>query len=146
MDLGFQAVTQENWKECIAMEVLKEQRDFVASNAYSLVQAQYMVGLYPLCIYDGEQMVGFLMWGEDEEEDHDLGMCRLMIDKKFQKRGYGRAAVIKLMGLVREKYGHVSFYTSFESENTVAGKLYMDLGFAKTGDLIGDEIVLMAQL
>ena len=131
MDLGFQAVTQENWKECIAMEVLKEQRDFVASNAYSLVQAQYMVG--------------FLMWGEDEE-DHDLGMCRLMIDKKFQKRGYGRAAVIKLMGLVREKYGHVSFYTSFESENTVAGKLYMDLGFAKTGDLIGDEIVLMAQL
>lgn len=145
MDLGFQAVTQENWEECIDMEVLKEQREFVASNAYSLVQAQYMVGLYPLCIYDGEQMVGFLMWEEDKE-DHDLGMCRLMIDQKFQKRGYGRAAVIKLMDLVREKYGHVSFYTSFESENTVAGKLYMDLGFTKTGDLIGDEIVLMAQL
>jgi len=58
-----------------------------------------------MCIYDGEQMVGFMMWEEDEE-DHELGMCRLMIDQKFQNQGYGRASVIKLMEVVRQKNGH----------------------------------------
>lgn len=145
MDLNFQEVTKENWVECIGMRVNKEQEAFVASNAYSLVETQYVGGLYPLCIYDGDQMVGFMMWQEDEE-DHDLGMCRLMIDQRFQNRGYGRASVIKLMDMIRTKYGHAPFYTSFEPENTIAGKLYGSLGFEETGDLLGDEILMKAQL
>lgn len=145
MNLKFEKVTSENWEACIGLQVHEDQAGFVASNAYSLVQAQFIGGLYPLCIYDGEQMVGFAMWEEDEE-DHSLGMCRLMIDKKFQNQGYGRASVAKLLDLVSSQYGQVSFYTSFEPENTVAGDLYMSLGFKKTGDLLGDEIVLKIQL
>lgn len=145
MNLRFLEVTRDNWEECIGLKVHQDQEEFVASNAYSLIQAQYVGGLFPLCIYDGEQMVGFTMWEEDQET-HDLGMCRLMIDQKFQNQGYGRASVIKLMELVRQKYGQVPFYTSIEPENVVAGELYMNLGFKKTGDLIGDEIVLKAQL
>lgn len=145
MNLKFEKVTSENWEECIGLQVHEDQASFVASNAYSLVQAQFIGGLYPLCIYDGEQMVGFAMWEEDQE-DHSLGMCRLMIDKQYQNQGYGRAAVVKLLDLVRSQYGQVPFYTSFEPENTVAGDLYMSLGFEKTGDLLGDEIVLKIQL
>ena len=145
MNLQFREVTRDNWEKCIGLKVHQDQEEFVASNAYSLIQAQYAGGLFPLCIYDGEQMVGFLMWEEDEK-DHDLGMCRLMIDQKVQNQGYGRASVIKLMELVKRKYGQVPFYTSVEPENVVAGELYMNLGFEKTGDLIGEEILLKAQL
>jgi len=145
MNLKFEKVTSENWKECIDLQVHQDQTSFVASNAYSLVQAQFIGGLYPLCIYDGETMVGFAMWEEDPD-DHSLGMCRLMIDKKYQNQGYGRAAVVKLLDQVRDQYGHVPFYTSFEPENTVAGDLYMSLGFEKTGDLLGEEIVLKIDL
>lgn len=145
MKLKFEKVTSENWKECIDLKVHPDQTAFVASNAYSLVQAQYIKGLYPLCIFDGEKMVGFAMWEEDPD-DHSLAMCRLMIDKRYQKRGYGRAAVVKLMDLIRDQYGHVPFYTSFEPENTVAGDLYMSLGFEKTGELLGEEIILKINL
>ena len=43
------------------------QKDYVASNAFSLVQAAYEEGLYPLGIYDGNEMIGFLLYDYDEE-------------------------------------------------------------------------------
>lgn len=145
MDLRFEKITSDNWEECIGLQVHHEQAGFVASNAYSLVQAQFIEGLHPLCIYDEELLVGFLMWQEDPE-DQSLGMCRLMIDKEHQNKGYGRASVVKLLDLVRGQYGHVPFYTSFEPENILAGDLYQSLGFVKTGDFLGDEIVLKIDL
>lgn len=144
MNLIFKEVTKENWEECVELKVSTEQESFVAPNAYSLLQAKFEEGLYPLSIYDEDTMVGFIMYEKDEE--NDLGMCRLMIDEKYQKRGYGREAVLKLLDLIREKYGSTPFYTSFEPENTVADKLYESLGFKKTGELIGEEVVAKINL
>lgn len=41
------------------LTVGEHQKHYVASNAFSLVQAIYEEGLYPLGIYDGDEMVGF---------------------------------------------------------------------------------------
>jgi len=145
MNLIFKEITAENWEECIQLKVAKEQENFVASNAYSLVQAQYVEGLYPLAIYDDQRMVGFLMYEKDDVAKN-MGMCRLMIDTKYQKQGYGRCAVIKLLEYVKERYGSTPFYTSFEPDNTVAEKLYESLGFKKTGEILEGEIVLKIDL
>ena len=138
-------LTNENWGECIELKVSKEQEEFVAPNTYSLLQAMYGEGLYPLAIYDGETMVGFLMY-EKDEEDNTMGMCRLMIDQKYQKKGYGKAAVLKLLDLIREKYGNIEFFTSFEPENIVADKLYESVGFKKTGEIMWEELVAKINL
>ncbi|MBU3203845.1 GNAT family N-acetyltransferase [Clostridium algidicarnis] len=73
-------------------------------------------------------------------------MCRLMIDKKFQGKGYGRIAVLRLLDLIKEKYGEIKFYTSIEPENIVAQKLYESIGFKKTGEIMWDEEVMAIQL
>ncbi|MBU3209744.1 GNAT family N-acetyltransferase [Clostridium algidicarnis] len=69
-----------------------------------------------------------------------------MIDKKFQGKGYGRIAVLRLLDLIKEKYGEIKFYTSIEPENIVAQKLYESIGFKKTGEIMWDEEVMVIQL
>ncbi len=145
MNIIFDEITKENWEECVELNVSKEQENFVASNAYSLVQANFNTGLYPLAIYDDKTMVGFLMYEKDDVAK-DMGMCRLMIDVKYQSKGYGKAAILKLLDLVKERYGNTPFYTSFEPENIVAEKLYESIGFRKTGEMLDEEILLKIDL
>jgi len=145
MNLIFKKITKENWGECIELKVSKDQENFVASNAKSLLEAYFGQGLYPLAIYYDEKMVGFLMYEKDDVAN-DMGMCRLMIDSRYQNKGYGKVAVLKLLDLIREKYGSTPFYTSFEPENIVAGKLYESIGFSKTGKMLEEEILLKIDL
>lgn len=147
MNLIFKEITKDNWEACYELKVAKGQEEFVAPNAYSLLEAQYEDGgeFYPLAVYDGETMVGFLMY-EKDYEDNSMGMCRLMIDEKYQNKGYGKASVLKLLDIIREKYGNIEFFTSYEPENTVAGKLYESVGFKKTGEVLYGELVAKIDL
>lgn len=145
MNLIFKEINKDNWEECINLNVSKEQEEFVAPNSYSLLEALYGKNLFPLAIYDDDKMVGFIMY-EIDDEDNTMGMCRLMIDQKFQKKGYGREAVLKLLDLIRERYGKIPFFTSFEPENKVAEKLYESVGFKKTGELLYEELVAKIDL
>lgn len=145
MEITFKEIDKENWEECVDLKVSKEQEDFVASNWYSILEAKFEEELYPLGIYDGEVMVGFTMYNLDRDTNR-MEMCRLMIDQKFQGKGYGKKAVLKLLDLMREKYGKIKFYTSIEPNNIVAQKLYESLGFRKTGEIMWDEEVMAVQL
>jgi diamine N-acetyltransferase len=145
MTLIFKEITKENWEECIELKVSKEQENYVASNAYSILEAKFSEGLYPLAIYDDETMVGFLMY-EKDDGTKDIGMCRLMIDMKYQNKGYGKAAIVKLLDFIKEKYGSTPFYTSFEPENIVAKKIYESIGFRETGEKLEGEILLKLNL
>lgn len=145
MELTFKEINKENWIDCVNLEVSDEQENFVAPNWFSILQAKFEEECYPLCIYDGEEMVGFLMYDIDLDTKR-IGMCRLMFDTKFQGKGYGKKAVLKLFDLIEKKYGKIKFYTSTEPENIVAQKLYESLGFKKTGEIMEDEEVMEIQL
>jgi diamine N-acetyltransferase len=145
MEIIFKAIDNDNWRECIKLSVEEDQKGFVASNAYSILEAKFEEGNYPLAIYDGEAMVGFLMYSLDSE-DNSWWMCRLMMDKKHQGKGYGRAAILKLLKLLKEEHGDIKVYTSFEPENSVAEKLYESVGFRKTGQIMWGEVVMEIQL
>lgn len=63
---------------------------------------------FPFAIYADEQPVGFVMLtykitGYDLPTIADDGYCilRLMIDKHYQNRGYGREAMTKILEFVR---------------------------------------------
>lgn len=145
MEIEFRAIDRSNWEECVSLKVSKEQRDFVASNAYSLAQAAYEPDCYPMAIYHDGEMAGFIMY----DYDPNLGvweMCRLMVDEKYQARGIGRAAVDKLLKLMTEKRGHIMFYTSAEPSNSVAIGLYEKMGFKKNGRIVYDEVMMEIQL
>jgi diamine N-acetyltransferase len=145
MNIELRLIDKENMYDVIELQVEDEQKDFVASNSFSLLQAKYEENLYPFAIYRDNELVGFIMYDFDDETGMH-GMCRLMVDKKFQKQGIGKVAIEKLFDKVIEEHGNVKFTTSAEPYNTVALNLYKKLGFEDTGKLIYDEVLMIKQL
>ena len=145
MDIEFRTIERSNWMQCTQLEVNDEQKNFVASNSFSLAQASYEPDTYPFAIYRNGEMVGFIMY----DFDSDFGvweMCRLMVDKKHQKQGIGKAAVEKLLKHVTAKHGHIMFYTSAEPTNANAIRTYEKAGFKLNGNIVYGEAQLQIQL
>ena len=69
-------------------------------------------------------------------------LLRFMIDYRFQRKGYGRAALELFIDYVREKTGCKALYTTIMPGNPIAENLYASLGFEERGDLEDGELVL----
>ena len=155
MDLQLKRVDAKNIWALTALKVREDQASFVASNTVSLLEAYATVTAgkqaLPFGVYDGETPVGFLMLGydaldwEDEPEIAAGNYClwRLMIDQRYQGRGYGRRAVELALDYIRTlPCGAAEFcWLSYEPENTAARLLYRSMGFVETGGMDDEEIV-----
>lgn len=155
MDLHLRRVDGSNLWELLDLSVTTEQEeaDFVASNNVSILEAYACLveGRYalPFGIYDGEVPVGFLMLGYDSQEG-DPGIAagnyclwRLMVDERYQRRGYGRRAAELALDYIRTfPCGPAELcWLSYVPENDTARALYHSLGFRETGELADDELV-----
>ena len=130
MNINFREIDKTNYNTCFMLTVGEHQKDYVASNAFSLVQATYEEGLYPLGIYDGDEMVGFLLYDYDEELE-GWSFSRFMIDINHQNKGYGTIALRKFLEFFHNKFPNEKIYTSVEIDNEIAIKLYEGFGFVK---------------
>ena len=147
------AITDDNMKECVELEVMPKQRGFVAPNLSSLAEAYYENkcgrNAVPYAIYADNVMVGFIMYGYIKCEDDDTYgedcyfFWRFMIDKNHQGKGYGKQAMAQLLDEIKTMpSGAVDYiYTSYEPTNTVAKKLYESFGFVETGQVDDGELV-----
>lgn len=140
MDIRFRPVTKTNWAECGKLRVHPEQEGYVASNLFSLAEAHFYPELIPQAIYDGDRMVGFLLYGYDEKEDA-YWVARLMVDREQQGKGYGRAAMLHLLNMLRAIPGCKRVRISYEPHNSRARSLYLSLGFVETGEELEGESV-----
>lgn len=95
-----------------------------------MVQAVYEEGLYPLGIYDGNEMIGFLLYDYDEELE-GWSFSRFMIDINQKNKGYGTIALRKFLEFFHDKFPNEKIYTSVEIDNEIAIKLYEGFGFVK---------------
>lgn len=130
MNIEFREIDKTNYNQCINLKTSEEQKGFVATNIFSLVQSAYESNLYPLGIYKDDKMVGFILYDFDDEIN-GWSMSRFMIDEKFQNQGIGKVALNKFIEFFIEKYGHIKLYTSASVDNTIAIKLYESIGFEK---------------
>lgn len=137
-------VTKANWRACVDLRLAPGQEAFVASNAYSLAEAKFNPTYIPQAIYhhgDGdpaaETLVGFVMYGYDPDDEPPYGqrhwILRLMIDRDHQGRGYGRAALLEVLRRLEADPACPDVLIGYETTNTVAAKLYHDLGFVDLG-------------
>jgi diamine N-acetyltransferase len=147
------AVTKENWRALIDLKVREDQSHFVASNLYSIAQAQFgdefegHWDLFPFGIYDGVKPVGFLMYGLNfEHPKHQAFIQRLMVDEKFQGVGLGRFAMEMMLGVFRADARIKTVAISYEPQNDVARKLYASFGFVETGEIVEGESVAELKL
>jgi diamine N-acetyltransferase len=155
--ISLRPVDASNYEECIALSVAADQRRFVASNLQSLADAYvWREAAEPYAVYADDEMVGFGLlfpFAEGVDDDaipepgteHGYIIVRLMVDERFQGRGYGRAALDAIVELVRgRELGTVRL--SVAPENAQALKFYRRNGFAETGEIHGGEIVMERRL
>lgn len=126
--IKFRDIDKSNYNECISLRVGEHQKNYVASNMYSLVQASYEDRLYPLGIFNEDEMIGFLLYDYDEELN-GWSFSRFMIDIKYQNKGFGRKALEKFLEYFQSKFPNKSLYTSVEIDNDIAIKLYQKYEF-----------------
>ncbi|WMM23382.1 GNAT family N-acetyltransferase [Tissierella sp. MB52-C2] len=133
-------VDSENFWEIIKLKVTKEQEEFVASNTFSIAQSKVQPECIPLAIYMDETPIGFLMYCMDSI-DNEYWIYRVMIDTKYQSKGYGRQAMELLINRIKEDKEHRVIYISFEPENQWAKSMYESMGFTPDGRIVEGEIV-----
>jgi diamine N-acetyltransferase len=104
---------------------------------------------------DDGRLVGFAMLSDDipqaslDADDTLVGpyfLWRLLIDHRFQGRGYGRAAIHALADYVRNKpNGDILFTSNVDGDGSPL-PFYLGLGFVRTGRLAEGEDVLALDL
>lgn len=141
MNVTLREITPENFKDCINLEVADEQKNFVAPNVTSIAQSKIYPTVEPFAVYNDDELIGFVMFGLDIEDDRYY-LVRLMIDEKFQGRGFGKAATLAVIEKMRKVDDCNEIYLSFVPENKGAEKLYKSVGFEQTGEISEGEIVM----
>ena len=97
-------------------------------------------------------MIGFDVNSDDEDAlriaKGNYNIWRLMIDKKFQGKGFGKKAMDLALELINTfPCGTAKYcWLSYESENDVARQLYKSVGFVETDEKDGEEIVAILEL
>jgi diamine N-acetyltransferase len=146
-------VTKDNWRELIGLKVRGDQTHFVASNLHSIAESQFGAeyeghwDLHPFGIYDENTPVGFLMYGFNfEHPKQQAFILRLMVDDKYQGKGYGRFGMERMLEIFRAHERIMEVGISYEPENEVARKLYASLGFEETGRMLEGEVEAILRL
>ena len=158
--MELRTINHRNVWEIVRLKVAAGQTDFVATNAESLIEAfavreSGFVAL-PFGLYQDDVPVGFVMFGYgslgegDEPAVSEGNYClwRLMIDEKYQGKGFGKAAMEAVLAYIRTwPCGPAKVcWVSYEPENIAAKALYAKFGFRENGERDGDEIVAVLPL
>lgn len=142
--LHFEVVNSSNRTDVEKLEVFSEQAGFIESAAECLQEADGLELWRPVGIYDGNELIGFAMYGYfPEPAPGQLWLDRLLIDKKYQKKGYGKQAVLALLDRLKTEYASDTVYLSVYENNARAVRLYRQIGFRFNGryDTKGESIM-----
>ena len=154
-------INRNNVGEILKLEVFDNQKSFVATNNSSIIEAYIAItennDVFTFGIYKEDKPIGFLMIGFDVNSDDEgapriangnYNIWRLMIDKKFQGKGYGKKAMDLALEFVNTSPCGTAKYCwlSYESDNNVARQLYKSVGFVETEEKDGEEIVAIMKL
>lgn len=159
--LRLEKVNGKNVWDILKLEVSDNQKSFVASNDISIIEAYTTITgnghAFPFCIYEDDVPVGFLMIGFDVDDywenapeiaRKNYSLWRLMIDKSYQGKGYGRKAVRLALDFIKTfPCGAAEYcWLSYEPENNIARKLYTSFGFDETGEMDEEEVIAVLKL
>ena len=151
--ISLREITEDNSEAVLALRTTPEQEEFVSTVAYSLTEAEENPQGNPWyrAVYDDEEPVGFVMlsWDVEPQPPEINGpwfLWKLLIDHRFQGRGFGREVVRQVVDLVRTEGGTELLTSHVPGEGGPAG-FYARLGFVPRGDTDAEgEIILRRAL
>src|SRR4051812_23135709 len=145
-------VTNENRDAVVALRIAESQEGIVSTVADSLLEAEETPEGNPWyrAIYADDEAVGFLMlsWDVTPAPPRIIGpwfLWKLLIDERYQGRGYGRETV-KLVADIARNHGATELLTSYVVAANNPEPFYRHIGFVPTGeeDEKGERIVALA--
>lgn len=132
------------WYAVVECELTPEQEEFVNPAGFSIGRAY----LDPrdnvpcvICKTDGER-IGYIVFRKWSGEGRNFNWS-YYIDKKYQGQGYGKAAARLAVKILKAVDPDVPIKLSAEASNVRAQELYRSVGFKKTDELDGDDLVFV---
>ena len=145
--VSLRPIDESNRGAVEALTVSSIQDEFVAGVADSLVEAVEDPGGRAIyrAIYAEEIPVGFVMISDEVDGPDYIAqyLWRLLIDQRYQGRGYGTAALDLVVAYFRGRPGVEVMWTSCgEGDGSPLG-FYERYGFVQTGDRVFDNEILL---
>lgn len=156
-EVELREITFETVRSIVDLDVDEAQTDYVASNAVSLAEAQFNPGSWFRAIYSDGLPVGFVMLFDPSVpgaisrgaiSSNEIGLWRLMIDRRYQRRGLGRMTVDLVCDYARHSTRATTLLSSYIPGANGPEAFYLAYGFRKTGRLrnAGREIEIVLPL
>ena len=145
--IGLRPVDDTNRDLLCELRLKPGQEQFVTSVAGSIAEALDEPGGKAIQwgLYDGEMPVGFVMISDEVDGDEYFSqyLWKLLIDERYQGRGYGRAAVDCVVEYLRARTGVDRLLTSCVVGEGGPLGFYERYGFVPTGDIVFDGELLL---
>lgn len=131
--IEFVGINEDNYEAVLKLKVTDEQNEakYIAPNVRSIADA-YLYreagDVFPYAVQEGDTVIGFVLLDEDAEEK-ELMIWRMMVDKEYQGKGYGRAIVEKVMEKFEADSRFDVLIADYVKGNDVMGRLLESLGF-----------------
>lgn len=140
--MRFEAITADNEHYVDRIYPGDEEQYWVHYNRYWLENSRTHANIDAKLIYVGEseEPVGFIAYGQ-HYQDEELAapllgvyeIIHLVIDKPWQRRGYGRQATLLAIELLRQEPACRAIVIAHNPANHGARALYTSLGFVEIG-------------
>ncbi len=158
--IDLRKIIHQNLYDIANLSVSEEQKRFITPNTDSIMQAYVAITNHgvalPFGIYEDETPVGFIMFGYTPKDSIELPevtrgnycLWRLMIDQRYQNKGYGKAALEMGMAYIRQLAMGTSQYCwlCYQPENEVVVKLCRSIGFRNCGEKLNDKNIALMPL
>ncbi len=137
MSVTLRDITGDNYFQVLELKISPEQEaaKFVSPVVRSLADAWFYreEGItYPKAIYADEDLVGFIMYELDTEEQQ-VFVWRFLIDQAFQGRGYGRQTIEAVLEMAKQQTQMTKVVADYVDGNEPMKKILLGLGFEETG-------------
>ena len=145
MNITLREITEDTLTGILKLNVTEIQKKCVAPNAVSIAQAHFSEEAWFRGIYNDDTPVGFIMM-HNEEKKAEYYLWRFMIDKQYQKSGFGRKAIELMIEYVKSRPNAVELLTSCVPGKDGPELFYQKLGFKSTGEFDEGEEVYKLKL
>jgi len=133
MTIRLVPIDRSNWEKAVALEVKPHQLGNVGTNVLSLAEVSVRSEARARLILNDDEPVGMVVYLKNPEDDK-FHVHRFMIDKNYQKQGFGEAALRLVVDEIRALEDFVSpIIIEFIDNNVDTQRVYERVGFKDTG-------------
>jgi diamine N-acetyltransferase len=143
--ISLRSVTSKTVRVICELNVAENQKKMVTANAISLAEASFYKNAWFRGIYVEDTPVGFIMLYQVPKRGKYY-LWRFMIDSKYQRRGYGRKVLEKVITNIRKNPEAKALTLSLVRIDGSAELFYRKFGFEFTGEIRHDQHIMKLSL